>query len=73
MYGGRGASIHLVSAEHLGLAGDVSTSDVVAGAQAHGLVAIGWRMLSAGGDVVLNPHEDERTVLAAEDEIVVVG
>jgi hypothetical protein len=74
LYAAGGSSIRLVSAERLGLVGAVSTTDVVATAYRAGVLALGWRRSSArGGELTLNPHESEHVVLAADDEIVVVG
>jgi hypothetical protein len=74
LYAAGGSSIRLVSAERLGLVGAVSTTDVVATAYRAGVLAIGWRRSSArGGELTLNPRETEHVVLAADDEIVVVG
>jgi hypothetical protein len=74
LYATGGPSIRLVSAERLGLVGAVSTSDIVATAYRAGVLAIGWRRSSArGGELTLNPHETEHVVLAADDEIVIVG
>ena len=55
------------------LVGTFTTADIVARSYAAGALAIGWRLVSEGGDVVLNPSADQRITLSADDEIVVVG
>jgi hypothetical protein len=74
LYTPGGASIHLVPAERLDLAGTVSMRDVAAAGSAHGVLAIGWRRASeSGGELSLNPSADRRLAVSSGDEIVVIG
>ncbi len=74
LYDPAGPSIHMVSAERLGIAGEVSMREIVVTAAAHGLLAIGWRTTADGGaGLVLDPSDDQRVVITATVEIVVVG
>ncbi len=72
LYGGD-ASVRLIQCDRLDLVGTFTTADVVARSYAAGVLAIGWRRSADHGDVVLNPHADDRVTLTADDEIVVVG
>jgi hypothetical protein len=74
LYAPGGPSIHLMGAERLDLHGTVTMRDIVVSAEAHGVLAIGWRRSSEfGGELVLTPSADRRIDLAVGDQIVVVG
>ena len=73
LYGPGDASVRLIRCDRLDLVGTFTTADIVARSYAAGALAIGWRLVSEGGDVVLNPSADQRITLSADDEIVVVG
>ncbi|HSJ43158.1 MAG TPA: hypothetical protein VK923_00560 [Euzebyales bacterium] len=70
LYAADGPSVRLVRVGELDLSGTVEFGDVIATAYAAGLLALGWR---SGDEVVLNPPTSERMVLAADDQIVVIG
>lgn len=66
-------SLRLITVADLGLSGTISFGDVVAAAQAAGLLAIGWRSgASDGGDVVLDPHVSRTVDLAPDGRLVVI-
>lgn len=74
LYAPDGASLRLVEASQLGLRGPVSTVDVLAAADRHGLLAIGWcRSPEHGDELVLNPDEAQEIDLGPGDRVVVVG
>jgi hypothetical protein len=66
-------SLRLITVADLGLSGTICFGDVVAAAQAAGLLAIGWRSgASDGGDVVLDPHVSRTVDLAPDGRLVVI-
>ena len=74
LYASEGASIHLVSAVHLGVVGGLRFAEIVSVAYASGLLAVGWRRSAASdGEVVLNPRLSDQVQLDAGDEVVVIG
>ncbi len=74
LYAPDGPSIHLVPAERLRLAGELSAGDVYDVAHAAGVVALGWRRATErGGDLTLNPLVTRRVRFEPGDEIVVIG
>ena len=74
LYAPDGPTIHLVDAERLGLAGEMTMRQIATDAYARGLLAIGWRRPgSHGGELVLNPDDDQRVDLVDGDQVVVVG
>jgi Trk K+ transport system NAD-binding subunit len=70
LYATDGPSLHLVSAADLGLGGERRTSEILATAYSHGLLAIGWRRED---ELVLNPGNDQRVHLDDGARIVVIG
>jgi len=74
LYATEGPSIHLVPADRLELNGDVTIREVVAAAYAQGMLAIGWRRPDdLGGELVLDPSDDQRLDVTARDQIVVIA
>lgn len=73
LYAPDGPTIHLVPAGRLDLVGEFSMAEIVSSAYRLGLLAIGWRSITNGDELTLNPHESTRVDLAAVDEIVVIG
>lgn len=74
LYDGEGSTLHLIPAEDIGLSGDVRFDSIVAAAYAYGLLALGWRSADErGGEVVLNPDNDDQISLLGGDQIVVIG
>ena len=70
LYANGGPSIHLVPAQDLGLAGDVTMDEVARASVERGVLAVGWRR---SGVTTLNPVEGEQIRLDPGDQIVVVG
>lgn len=74
LYAQDGASVHLVAAVDLGVAGTSSWGEVVDRCYGTGLIAIGWRQAPDRGDrLVLNPHVADVVTLDPGDQVVVVG
>jgi hypothetical protein len=68
------ASLHLLSAAALDVAGLPTAGDVFEAVYRQGVIAIGWRSGAARGSVLtMNPHEEAPAGLADDDLVVVIG
>ena len=74
LYTDEGPSLHLVSADELGLDGEVTFEEIVTAAYGEGLLALGWRHADERGEeVAFNPRTSEAVRLDDGDQIVVIG